>query len=267
MKLNHYKTCWISDTHLASSSCESVILYNFLKNNSFDTLYLNGDIIDIWRMQKSGIITGPQAQTHINIIQMLLKLSKKGTKIIYILGNHDDFLENFVDNGDWIFGNINIVRECVHETADGRKFLVVHGHQLDFVTRCNPWLSKLGDTGYHLMIFINRIYNKITHRLGFKYWSLSKYIKIKVKKAVNFIGSFEENAIKMIENSDCVGIIVGHIHNPEIKNIESKIYMNSGCWTDKTNCNALIERIDGSIDLIRWTEDNKEEVLIYGKNI
>tara|TARA_B100001778_G_scaffold334986_1_gene350436 strand:+ start:9999 stop:10871 length:873 start_codon:yes stop_codon:yes gene_type:complete len=262
MKLNHYKTCWISDLHLGSDSSEAEVAYRFLKDNSFDKIYLVGDVIDIWRLKKAGFLPRRKAQSHINVVQRLLKLSKKGTEIVYLIGNHDEFIANFIEEDSREFGSfIELAEEVEHVTADGKKYVVMHGHQFDLITRYNPWLAKLGDSGYHFMIWLNRLYNKLRRKIGLKYWSLSKYIKINVKKAVNFISRFEETAARYVEEKECDGIICGHIHEPAVKKIDDCWYLNCGCWTDIANCTALVEREDGSIELIQWTEDNNEEVI------
>lgn len=263
-----YRACWISDLHLGSKKAETELIYSFLKRNEFDLLYLNGDIIDIWRWKQAGLLKAKNAQEHINVVQRILKLAKKDTQVFFVVGNHDEFLTNFLHDDIREFGNIHLAQEVEHITADGKRLLILHGHQFDLVTRAAPWISKLGDRGYEMLIFLNRIFNRIRRRLGLRYWSLSKFIKHKVKKATMFIGRFEESAVHYAKDRDFDAVICGHIHHPEIKmdvQIENHPannpwYLNSGCWTDPTNCNALVERVDGSIDLIHW--DGKKEVVL-----
>lgn len=261
-----YRACWISDLHLGSKKAETQLIYSFLKENEFDALYLNGDIIDIWRWKQAGLLKAKDAQAHINVVQRILKLAKKGTPIHFTVGNHDEFLSHFLGDHDAArdFGNINLAERVEHTTADGKKYLILHGHQFDLVTRTAPWIAKLGDRGYEFTIWINRIVNRIRRRLGMRYWSLSKFIKLKVKKATMIIGSFEESAIHYAREHGFDGIICGHIHNPEIKGVGASssdpVYLNSECWTDRANCNALVERMDGSIDLIHW-DGERESVM------
>lgn len=257
----HYKTCWISDLHLGSDSSEAEMIYSFLKHNEFEKLYLVGDIIDIWRLKKAGFLNKKKAQAHINVLQRILKMSKKKTEVIYLIGNHDEFIANFVDDEERELGNIVLGEKFEHVASNGKKYLVMHGHQFDLITRYNPWAAKLGDSGYHFMIWLNKIYNWGRRKIGLKYWSLSKYIKINVKKAVNFISRFEETAAKYAEENECHGIITGHIHDPAIKHINGLEYLNCGCWTDIANCTALVENDEGEIELIQWTEEEDERII------
>lgn len=258
-----YRACWISDLHLGSKKAETELIYSFLKKNEFDDLYLNGDVIDIWRWKQAGLLKARNTQEHIDVVQRLLKLAKNKTRVHYTIGNHDEFLMHFLaeQNEARDFGNLNLNERVVHETVDGKKYLVLHGHQFDLVTRSAPWIAKLGDRGYELTIWINRIVNRIRRRMGLRYWSLSKFIKLKVKKATMIIGRFEESALHYAREYGYDGIICGHIHNAEISmHCDGPAYLNSGCWTDRANCNALVERADGSIDLIQW--DGEREIIL-----
>jgi len=258
-----YRACWISDLHLGSKKAETELIYSFLKKNEFDHLYLNGDIIDIWRWKQAGLLKARNTQEHINVVQRLLKLAKKDTRVHLTIGNHDEFLMHFLGehNAARNFGNINLNERVTHSTVDGRKFLVLHGHQFDLVTRTAPWIAKLGDRGYEFTIWINRIVNRVRRRLGMRYWSLAKFIKLRVKKATMIIGRFEESAVHYAQEHGYDGIICGHIHNPSISmSADAPAYLNSGCWTDRANCNALVERADGSIDLIQW--DGTDEIIL-----
>ncbi len=258
-----YKACWISDLHLGSKKAETELIYSFLKKNEFEDLYLNGDIIDIWRWKQAGLLKARNTQEHINVVQRLLKLAKKDTRVHLTIGNHDEFLMHFLgdQNSARDFGNINLNERVAHTTADGKRYLVLHGHQFDLVTRTAPWIAKLGDRGYEFTIWINRIVNRIRRRLGMRYWSLSKFIKLRVKKATMLIGRFEDSAIHYAQEHGFDGIICGHIHNPTISmHPDGLVYLNSGCWTDRANCNALVERADGSIDLIQW--NGEREVIL-----
>lgn len=251
MKGKHFKAAFISDLHLGSASSEAGQIYKFLKYNDFDEIYLIGDIIDIWRIKKSGFLSRKKAQDHMNVVQRLLKLSKKGTKIYYIYGNHDEFIANFLEDDEGRdLGNITICEKMVYESISGERHLLIHGQQFDLVIRCNPWIAKLGDTGYHILIRLNKIYNYIRRKLGFKYWSLSKYIKVHVKKAIDFINRFETTATRYAKELDCSSVICGHIHHPEVKDIDGIKYVNCGCWTDIANCTAYVEYHDGKMEMI-----------------
>lgn len=254
-----YKACFISDLHLGCNKAETEIIRAFLKENEFEKLYLVGDIIDIWRMNQAGFISGEKGQSHINVIQRLLKLSKKGTQIYYIYGNHDEFLSNFIDESN-VFGNIEFHERIIHTTSSGNQYMVLHGHQFDFITLSHPWLSKLGDHGYEFLIWLNKKYNKIRAKLGLSYWSLSKYVKNKVKKAASYIGNFSEAVSKYAEDHDCYGIICGHIHHAEMKFINNRHYVNCGCWTDLANCNAIVENDNGELQIINFGEQYTERV-------
>lgn len=258
-----YRACWISDLHLGSKKAETELIYSFLKKNEFDDLYLNGDIIDIWRWKQAGLLKARNTQEHINVVQRLLKLAKNDTRVHFTIGNHDEFLMHFLgeQSASREFGNIRLNERVTHTTVDGKRILVMHGHQFDLVTRTAPWIAKLGDRGYEFMIWMNRIFNRIRRRLGMRYWSLAKFIKLRVKKATMIIGRFEESAVHFASEHGYDGIICGHIHNPSISSEHAgPVYLNSGCWTDRANCNALVERADGSIDLIQW--DGEREIIL-----
>lgn len=258
-----YRACWISDLHLGSKKAETELIYSFLKKNEFDDLYLNGDVIDIWRWKQAGLLKARNTQEHIDVVQRLLKLAKKKSRVHYTIGNHDEFLMHFLaeQNEAREFGNIDLSERIVHQCLNGKRYLVLHGHQFDLVTRTAPWIAKLGDRGYEVTIWINRIVNRVRRRMGLRYWSLSKFIKLKVKKATMIIGRFEESALHYAREHGYDGIICGHIHNPEISlHADGPAYLNSGCWTDRANCNALVERADGSIDLIQW--DGEREIIL-----
>jgi len=248
-----YKTCWISDLHLGCNKSQVHLIYKFLKENEFETLYLVGDIIDIWRMKQSGFLNAKAGQQHINIIQRILKLAKKGTHVWYIYGNHDEFVSNFIDEHNE-FGNIRFAEKVVHTSQDGKRYIVIHGHQFDLITRYHPWISQIGDSGYEALVWINRIYNQVRYAFGFGYWSLSKYIKVKVKKAASFISNYADSVAKYAKDHDCDGIICGHIHCAEIKTIHNKKYINCGCWTDLSSCNAVVETESGELVMINYGE-------------
>jgi len=244
-----YKTICVSDTHLGSKDAKASLLENFLKHNSCEQLFLLGDIIDGWKIQQN---KWRWKQSHTNVIRRILKISKQGTKIIYVTGNHDEFLRPFVIQGFGL-GNINIVNQAEYRDIDGNLLLLTHGDMFDGITRVAKWLSLLGDRAYDFVLWINTHYNWWRHRLGFGYWSLSKFLKKSVKKAVNFIFEYEKNLTAYCKKRGYDGVICGHIHTPEIKIIDGVIYMNDGDWVE--NCSALVENWDGRWEIIYWTQE------------
>lgn len=248
MKNKSYKTIFISDIHLGSKDCKADLLLNFLKNNSCETLYLVGDIIDAWKMQQNKLTW---KQSHTNVVKKILGFSKKGIKVIYVTGNHDEFLRPMIPYAA-SFGNIELCNMRAHYGKDGKRYLVVHGDLFDGITSLAPWLSFLGDKAYDFLLDINSRFNWIRHRLGFGYWSLSKYLKLKVKGAINFIFKFELNITDYCRRKKYDGVICGHIHNAEIKTVNDVAYMNTGDWVE--SCTALVEHHDGKWEIIYWQE-------------
>jgi UDP-2,3-diacylglucosamine pyrophosphatase LpxH len=252
---NQYRTVWISDIHLGTRGCKAEYLDDFLKTIKCDNLYLVGDIIDGWHLGR-----GPSyfPQSHVNIVRRILSKSKKGTNIFYVVGNHDEFLRKYHDFfEDHSFGNIKFADEFVYETLHGDKLWIIHGDLYDGVTRYHKWVSHLGDIGYNLLIALNRYYNHARKALGYPYWSLSAYIKHRVKSAVEFIGGFERAVAHECIRRDYDGVICGHIHHAEIKDIGGIKYYNDGDWVE--SCTALVENFDGTIEIIKWHIINHED--------
>ncbi|AOE86458.1 UDP-2,3-diacylglucosamine diphosphatase [Pseudomonas sp. TCU-HL1] len=239
------RTLWISDVHLGTRDCQAERLARFLKQYHADRIYLVGDIIDGWKLR--GGIYWPQA--HTNVIRRLLTMSKRGTEVIYVTGNHDEFLRRY---SALMLGNIQLVDEEVHETADGRRLLVIHGDQFDVITRYHKWLAFLGDSAYEFTLTLNRWLNHWRERWGYGYWSLSAYLKHKVKSAVNFISDFEEAIAHECVKRGLDGVVCGHIHHAEIRRVGEVEYLNCGDWVE--SCTALIEHWDGSIELYRLAD-------------
>lgn len=240
------RTLWISDVHLGTRDCKAQHLASFLKRYKPETLYLVGDIIDGWRLR--GGIYWPQ--THSNVIRRLLTMSKRGTEVIYVTGNHDEFLRRY---SKLVLGNIQLVDEAEHVTADGRRLLVIHGDQFDVITRYHKWLAFLGDSAYGLTLTLNRWLNHWRERWGYGYWSLSAYLKHKVKTAVSFISDFEEAIAHECVKRGLSGVVCGHIHHAEIRRVGAVEYHNCGDWVE--SCTALIEHWDGHIQLYRLAEE------------
>lgn len=247
-----YRTIWISDTHLGSKGCKAEFLADFLKQHDCEKLILVGDIIDGWRIKKKA----HWPQEHTNVIRRILTRAKRGTEVIYITGNHDDMLRRYSGIN---FGNIHLVDEHVHTTADGKKLWCIHGDQFDGVIQCHRWLAFVGDFLYETVLTWNRWFNHARARLGFGYWSLSAYLKGRVKRAVNFISEFEQALTKAAKQKQMDGVVCGHIHHAEIREMDSGIqYLNSGDWVE--SCTALAEDFDGKIQLIQWVEIDHQNV-------
>jgi UDP-2,3-diacylglucosamine pyrophosphatase LpxH len=244
--MSHYRSIFISDVHLGTRDCKSFQLLDFLKHNTCDTLYLVGDIIDGWKIQQN---RWRWDQSHTNIIRKILSFTKKDVKVIYIAGNHDEFLRTFMPF-EFTFGNVQIYNQYEHNGADGKRYLVVHGDMFDGINRIIPWVSFLGDKAYDLILMVNSKFNWIRRKLGFGYWSLSKYLKHKVKQAVNFMFRFEENISDYCKKRGFDGVICGHIHHAEMKDVNGIIYMNDGDWVESMT--ALVENTDGTWEIITW---------------
>jgi UDP-2,3-diacylglucosamine pyrophosphatase LpxH len=245
-----YRSIFVSDVHLGTKDCKAGQLNNFLKHNSCDTLYLVGDIIDAWRIQQN---KWRWKQSHTNVVRRVLGHAKRGTRVVYIAGNHDEFLRPMIPYG-FSFGLVEIHNQIEHIGADGKHYLVTHGDLFDGITRLAPWIAFLGDKAYDVILSLNSKFNWIRHRFGFGYFSLSKYLKHKVKKAVDFIFKFEKNLAGYCKKRGFDGVICGHIHHAEIKDIDGVTYMNDGDWVE--SCTALVEHHNGKWEIITWTEEN-----------
>jgi len=244
-----YRSIFISDIHLGSKGCQAEILNSFLKSNSTEKLYLIGDIVDGWKIQQN---KWAWRQAHSNVVRSILGYAKKGTQVYYIVGNHDEFLRPMIPYGI-SFGRIQILNQYSHRGLDGKLYLVVHGDLFDGITRLAPWISFLGDKAYDILIEFNTTFNRLRHRFGFGYWSLSQFLKQRVKRAVNFILHFERNLVDYCSKRGFDGVICGHIHKAEIKEVNGKIYMNDGDWVE--SCSALVEHHDGRWEIIYWKEE------------
>lgn len=238
-----YRTIWLSDIHLGTSGCQANYLLDFLKHNDAERYYLVGDIIDGWRLKKSWY----WPQSHNDVIQKLLRKVRKGAEVFYIPGNHDEVARQF--NG-MSFGEIQIQEEMIHITADGKRLWVTHGDLFDSVMQYAKWLAYLGDTAYTCILVVNRWFNNIRIKLGFQYWSLSQFLKHKVKNAVSFIADFEAIMAREARKRKCDGVVCGHIHKAEIRDIDGLLYCNDGDWVESLT--ALVETFDGELKIIHW---------------
>jgi UDP-2,3-diacylglucosamine pyrophosphatase LpxH len=228
---------------LGTAGSQTALLLDFLKYTDSKYLYLVGDIIDGWRMKRSWY----WQQSHNDVIQKLMRKARKGTRLFYVPGNHD---ENFRDFTTYRFGNVAVVREIIHTMADGRRFLVLHGDEFDGIVLYAKWLAFLGDSAYNLALFLNRWLNKLRRTLGFPYWSLSRFLKHKVKNAVKYISNFEHAVVEEARRRGVDGVICGHIHTAEIREIDHILYCNDGDWVE--SCTALVEHFDGTLEILEW---------------
>ena len=238
------RSLFLSDIHLGTRGCRAELLLDFLRYHDADTIYLVGDIIDGWRLRKSWY----WPQTHNDVVQKLLRKGRKGTRIIYVPGNHDEFLRDFLGTH---FGGVEVHEDFIHETPDGRRYLVIHGDQFDVVVRRAKWLAHLGDWSYRVALGANTVLNTARRRLGLTYWSLSAWAKLKVKNAVNFIGDFEETLVGEAARRKAEGVVCGHIHHAADHCRFGLHYINTGDWVE--SCTAIAENYDGTFEIIRWT--------------
>ena len=233
----------MSDVHLGTAGCKAEFLLDFLRFNESWNLYLVGDIIDGWQLRKHWY----WKQSHNDVVQKVLRKARKGTKVTYIAGNHDEVLRQFVGMA---FGDIQIVNETVHHTLDNRRLLVTHGDFFDGVIQHARWLAYFGDSLYTLVLRLNDSFNRVRHRFGLSYWSLSQYLKHKVKNAVSFIGEFESVLVHEAKRRGFDGVVCGHIHKAEIREIDGILYCNDGDWVESL-C-ALVETHEGELKLVHW---------------
>jgi len=243
-----YRTLFISDVHLGTRGCQSKLLLDFLRQVDADTIYLVGDIVDAWRLKQGWY----WPQEHNDIVQKLLRKVRKEARLIYIPGNHDEFLRDYFGVH---FGGVEVVAEHIHEGADGRRYLVVHGDAFDLVVRHARWLALLGDWAYEAALSANYVLNRVRRRLGLTYWSLSQWAKLKVKQAVNFIGDYENALVTEAVRQGVDGIVCGHIHHAAIRDLRGIRYMNCGDWVE--SCTALVETYDGRFQLLDWAEETR----------
>lgn len=241
-----YRTVWISDVHLGTRGCNAAMLIDFLDHVDSETMYLVGDIIDGWAMKKR--LYWPAA--HNDIVWRVLKRAKRNTRIVYIPGNHDEMFRQF---SGLDFGGVEIRRQAIHTTADGRRLLVLHGDEFDAITLSHRWLAHLGDAAYETMMGLNRWVNMVRRVFNLPYWSLSKYAKQKVKNAVSFISQFEEIVAHEAAHRGIDGVIAGHIHKAEMRNIAGIEYYNDGDWVE--GCTALVEHYDGTMEILHWADE------------
>jgi len=237
------RSVFISDIHLGFKGCSAELLLDFLHHVEMDTLFLVGDIIDVWSMKRS--MFWPQA--HNNVVRTILGKAKRGTKVIFVPGNHDEVFREF-DGA--VFGNLEIHHEYIHTGADGRRMLVLHGDAFDSVVKCSPWLAKLGSNIYDFLLAVNPYINWVRRKLNRPHWSLAAYLKNKTKTAVQYIGSFEEAVADAARRRNVDTVVCGHIHRAEVRDIDGVLYCNDGDWVE--SCTSLVEDMNGQLRLIDW---------------
>jgi UDP-2,3-diacylglucosamine pyrophosphatase LpxH len=245
-----YRTLFLSDIHLGTRGCQAELLLDFLRHNDAETIYLIGDIVDGWRL-KSGWYW-PQA--HNDVLQKLLRKVRKGARMIYVPGNHDEFARDYIG---MVFGGVEVADHAYHMTADKKRLLIVHGDQFDIVVQHARWLAWLGDWAYTLALWLNLGFNKIRRRLGFPYWSFSAWAKLKVKNAVNFIGAFETALAEAARRHHANGVVCGHIHHAVIRDIDGITYINTGDFVE--SCTAVAEHEDGRLEVLCWQMTSEEQ--------
>ncbi len=251
----HFRAVFISDTHLGTRGCRTDFLADFLSRISAEHIYLVGDIIDGWRLRKSWFWD----DGHDQVLRHILRHSRNGTAVTYIPGNHDEMFRTWLPLGLEVAG-IKLVREAVHETADGRKLLVIHGDEFDSVVCYAKFLAVLGDGAYTLALAVNRYFNLIRLKLGRPYWSLSAWLKRQVKEAVKAIDRFEVAVADEARARGLDGVVCGHIHHAEMRMVGDVLYCNDGDWVE--SCTALVEHDDGRLELLDWAALNNLSFLV-----
>jgi len=242
-KRPRYRAVFISDLHLGTPGCQAGALLEFLRASSSECLYLVGDIIDGWQLRRRWY----WPQQHNDVVQKLLRRARKGSRVIFVPGNHDEFARQFLDHQ---FGGIEVVEEAVHVTATGQQLWVTHGDYFDGVIQYAKWLAYVGDSLYEWTLKLNRHLNHWRAKLGLPYWSLSAYLKLKVKKAVNFISDFEVAVAREAKKRGHHGVVCGHIHHAEMREIDGVLYCNDGDWVESLT--ALVEHHDGRLEIVHW---------------
>jgi UDP-2,3-diacylglucosamine pyrophosphatase LpxH len=240
-----YRALFVSDLHLGTKACQAEAFLDFLRVCETPRIYLVGDIVDFWRIKRG--VYWPQA--HNDVLQKLLRKARKGTDLVFIPGNHDEAMRDYCGSR---FGGVAIERNIIHVGADGRRYLVMHGDEFDVVVRYAKWLALFGDWSYTLALWANTHFNVVRRFFGLPYWSLSAYLKQRVKRAVNYIGEFETALAQEARRRGAQGVICGHIHHAAMRQVGDVVYINTGDWVE--SCTAVGETADGTFEIIRWTQ-------------
>jgi UDP-2,3-diacylglucosamine pyrophosphatase LpxH len=249
-----YRAIFISDIHLGTAGCQAQALLGFLKAHSSEHLYLVGDIVDGWQLRRRWY----WPQSHNDVVQKLLRRARKGCTVVFIPGNHDEFARGFLGHE---FGGIEVREDAIHTTADGRRLWVTHGDYFDGVIQCAKWLAFLGDNLYEFTLKLNRYLNTLRARLGLPYWSLSAYLKHKVKSALNYVTDFEVAVAQAARTQGHDGVVCGHIHRAEMRDIQGTLYCNDGDWVESRS--ALVEHQDGRLELVYWNGEEASTALVH----
>ncbi len=247
-RLASYRTIWMSDIHLGFHGCQAELIIDFLRQTQCQRLYLVGDIIDFWALKQHPIWPA----RHAEVIRALLDKAHQGTEVIYLPGNHDALMRRYVGND---FGAIALRDEVIHQGADGKRWLVLHGDRFDALIQTRKWPAYLGSMLYDLLLDADQIVHRLRRQLGLDYWSLAAYLKRKVKNAVRYIEQYEHELVKAARHAEVDGIISGHIHHADLRLIEGIHYANCGDWVE--SCTALVETHDGQMELIDWVQARK----------
>jgi UDP-2,3-diacylglucosamine pyrophosphatase LpxH len=238
-----YRAIFISDLHLGSRGCKVDCLLDFLHRVESDYLYLVGDIVDGWRLKKKWF----WPDQHNEVLHRLFDRANRGTRVVYLPGNHDEALRRWLGR---TFAGVRIRHDVIHETADGRRFLVTHGDVYDTVVTEMRWLARVGSVAYDLALMLNTAVNRVRRRLGLGYWPISKFLKEQVKAAVKFVDDFERSLAAEARRRRVCGVVCGHVHKPEMRSIEGVLYLNDGDWVE--SCSALVEHTDGRLEILEW---------------
>ncbi len=241
-----YHAIFLSDVHLGTRGSQAARLLDFLRHHEADTLYLVGDIVDGWALRNGWY--WPQA--HNDVVQKLLRQARKGVRIVYVPGNHDEFLRGYYGKH---FGGVEVAESTVHEACDGRRYLVIHGDYFDMVVKHARWLALLGDRAYEAALILNRTFNGVRRAFGYPYWSLSQWLKLKVKNAVKYIGEYERTLVAEARRHETDGVICGHIHHAAVRDDFGTRYINCGDWVE--SCTAAVEHLDGTFEIVTWTQE------------
>jgi len=247
-RFNRHRTIFISDTHLGTRGCKAEALADFLAHNDCATLFLVGDIVDGWRLKRRWYWTDAQTQ----VIGEILRKVDNGTRVIFVPGNHDEFAREYAGR---LFAGVEVIQEAIHETADGKRLWVLHGDRFDGVISFAKWLAHAGDWAYGWALRFNDLLFRVRKRMGLPYWSLSAFLKHKVKNAVEYISRFEEVVAEQARLRGVDGVVCGHIHHAEIREIGGIIYHNDGDWVE--SCSALVEDAHGNMEILRWADPSQ----------
>jgi UDP-2,3-diacylglucosamine pyrophosphatase LpxH len=244
-RFGRHRTIFVSDTHLGTRGCKAEALADFLAHNECDTLFLVGDIVDGWQLKRRWYWTDAQSQ----VVMQILRKVDAGTRVVFVPGNHDEFARDYAGR---LFAGVEIINEAVHETADGKRLWVLHGDRFDGVIAYAKWLAHVGDWAYGMALRLNDMLFSVRKQLGMPYWSLSAFLKHKVKNAVEYISRFEEIVAREAEMRGVDGVVCGHIHHAEIRQIGGVLYLNDGDWVE--SCSALVEDAQGNMEILRWAD-------------